>query len=234
MKISIRMSVPLLLILFLAVDVCYGLSPSEKRYIKGVELAIEGEFKKARRQFEKALEVDSFYIPAREGLKLIDDVIDRKIKKETAVHISRGALYAKKGMLDEALAEINEALNIDPNYASAYNDRGIVYIHKDQYARAVADYTRALEIDSGFALAYLNRGLTYSLKGQYEKAIADFSKAVEIDPGDALVYNERGITYYLKKEYEKSWEDVRKAQNLGYQVSPGFLENLRQASGRKQ
>ncbi len=234
MKISIRMCVPLFLILFLAVDVCYGLSPSEKRYIKGVELAIEGKFKKARRQFEKTLEVDNFYIPAREGLKLIDDVTDRKIKKETAVHLSRGALYAKKGMLDEAISETNKALNIDPNYASTYNDRGIAYIFKGQFDRAVADFNKALEIDPGFALAYLNRGLTYSNKGQYEKAVADFSKAIELKPGDALVYTNRGIAYYHKGEYDKAWEDVRKAQNLEYQVSPGFLKNLSEASGRQQ
>jgi len=39
--------------------------------------------------------------------------------------------------------------------------------------------------------------------------------------------------YYLSEEYDKSWRDIRKAQDLGYKVSPEFLEDLRKASGRE-
>jgi hypothetical protein len=35
------------------------------------------------------------------------------------------------------------------------------------------------------------------------------------------------------REYAKSW-DVRKIQDLGYQVDPNFLDDLRKASGRKK
>jgi len=47
-----------------------------------------------------------------------------------------------------------------------------------------------------------------------------------------MAYNGRGVAYYHKGEYDKAWEDVRKAQSFGYQVHPGFLEELREASGR--
>jgi tetratricopeptide (TPR) repeat protein len=75
--------------------------------------------------------------------------------------------------------------------------------------------------------------MTYEKKGQYDQAISDYNKALEIDPTDARVYCERGWTYYLKKEYDKSWKDINKAQELGYQIPPKYLDDLRKASGRQ-
>jgi tetratricopeptide (TPR) repeat protein len=80
---------------------------------------------------------------------------------------------------------------------------------------------------------YIDRGIAYGEKGQYDQAIADFNKALEIDPKSAGAYYNRGIAYYFKKEYDKSWKDINKAQDLGYKIPSKFLENLRNASGRK-
>ena len=50
----------------------------------------------------------------------------------------------------------------------------------------------------------------------------------------AKAYYNRAIACYYKGEYDKAWDDVHKAQNLGYQVHPGFLKLLREASGRER
>ena len=118
--------------------------------------------------------------------------------------------------------------------ATAYYNQGRAYGQKGQYDQAISDYNKAIEIDPKFATAYNNRGIAYRQKGQHDQAISDYNKALEINPRDAEAYNSRGVAYYFKKKYDKSWEDVKKAQNLGYQVSPKFLDDLRKASGRKK
>jgi len=50
----------------------------------------------------------------------------------------------------------------------------------------------------------------------------------------AKAYNDRAVGYCIKGEYDKAWEDVHKVQSLGYQVYPGFLKTLREASGREK
>jgi len=50
----------------------------------------------------------------------------------------------------------------------------------------------------------------------------------------AEAYYNRGIAYYSRKEYDKAWDDVYKAQGLGFQIHPGFLKLLREASGREK
>ncbi len=42
-------------------------SSAEKSYLKGLKYAVQGNFPKANRKFEKALKVDPFYEPA-EGI----------------------------------------------------------------------------------------------------------------------------------------------------------------------
>ncbi|MEK6658831.1 MAG: tetratricopeptide repeat protein, partial [Campylobacterota bacterium] len=64
------------------------------------------------------------------------------------------------------------------------------------------------------------------------QAIADFTKAIEINPNDSQVYNDRAVSYFFEKDYDKSWQDVYKAKELGKDVHPGFLKELKKASGR--
>jgi tetratricopeptide (TPR) repeat protein len=85
------------------------------------------------------------------------------------------------------------------------------------------------------AKSYNNRGIAYQKKRQYDKAISDYSKAIEINPRYADAYNNRGNAYGEGKgQHDKAWDDVKKAQDLGYQIHPGFLKALREASGRQR
>ena len=90
------------------------------------------------------------------------------------------------------------------------------------------------QTDLNDADAYYNRGVAYREKGQYDQAISDFNKALEINPRYAPVYFNRGVAYYHKGQYDKAWENVHKAQDLGFKIHPGFLKDLRKASGRQK
>jgi len=45
-------------------------------------------------------------------------------------------------------------------------------------------------------------------------------------PKDGFAYFGRGFTYYFKEEYDKCLSDMNKAQELGYPITPEFLEEL--------
>jgi len=234
MKALRRISLLALVISFLTIKLCYAENVAEQHWSKGVEYAAQGKFKEAEGEFEKALKVDPSYGPAKSVLKMIEDLIDQKIKTKTAVHLFRGISHRKKENWDESVAEFTKAIEIDPRYADAYNGRGLAYTMRAKFEQAISDYTKAIEIDPRFAEAYSNRGHAYNYQGQYNKAISDLNKALEINPGYAGAYNNRAIAYFLKREYDKAWDDVYEAQNLGYQVHPGFLKALRRASRRQR
>ena len=220
------------MIVLLTVALCYAQNLAGQNTAKGVDYAAQGMFKEANEEFERALKVDPLFGPAQRASKIMKDVSDQKIERQTAVYYFRGISYAIKGQYDQAISHYNQAIATNPRFASAYNSRGVAYVRSGgQYDQAISDFSKAIEVNPQFAKAYKDRGLAYYKKGQYDKAIADYGKALEINPRYADAYFNRAIAYYSKGEYEKAWGDVHKVQSFGLQVNPGFIDALRSVSG---
>lgn len=169
---------------------------------------------------------------------------------------AKGVDYAARGKFNEAKDEFEKALKIDPLFGPATRAlkviedvadqklesqtainyfRGIAHAIRGQHNQAIPYYNKAIEINPTFANAYFSRGVAYVQgRGQNDQAISDYNKAIDINPRFAKAILSRGVAYYSKGEYDKAWEDVHKAQSLGYQVHPGFLKALREASGRQR
>jgi tetratricopeptide (TPR) repeat protein len=84
--------------------------------------------------------------------------------------------------MELALDDYASAIELDPQYAKAYNNRGNAYASLGNLEQALADYDRALELDESLDLTYFNRGvINYQLQN-YEAAIADLEKYLELVP----------------------------------------------------
>jgi tetratricopeptide (TPR) repeat protein len=97
---------------------------------------------------------------------------------------------AKKGDWDATIHFSNRAIQIDPNYAKAFNQLGLAYYCKEQLEDAIKHYQRAIEIDSSYANAYNNLGYAYQKANQYPDAIRMFeaylSKGPETDEASEI------------------------------------------------
>ncbi len=107
----------------------------------------------------------------------------------------------------QAIAYLNEAIEIDSNIALAYLNRGSCYLNLKQPQQALADYNRAIEIDSNFALAYFNRGQLYYFADKWHKAIADFSKTIQLEPNNYRAYVERATVRSKLEDLQGAIED---------------------------
>ena len=59
---------------------------------------------------------------------------------------------------NSTIADCNEALRLDPQFAQAYTGRGIARIKLGELAAAVADFDEAIRLEPQFADAYVGRG----------------------------------------------------------------------------
>ena len=75
-----------------------------------------------------------------------------------AFYSNRAAAYHAKGDNDRAMADLSEAIRLDPKLAMARNNRGAAYNEQGDNDRAIADYNEAIRIDPKFAMAFNNRG----------------------------------------------------------------------------
>ena len=52
----------------------------------------------------------------------------------------------------EAIADYSIAIELNPNYAEAYNNRGLAKYNLKKYSEVIADLDKAIELDPNFAL----------------------------------------------------------------------------------
>jgi len=91
-------------------------------------------------------------------------------KNSAIAQHKRGLAYRNKGDFDRAIADLSEAIRLDPKYAEAYYGRGLAYGNKGDLDRAIADYSEAIRLDPKLAAAYNNRGNAYKNKGDFDRA----------------------------------------------------------------
>jgi tetratricopeptide (TPR) repeat protein len=79
-----------------------------------------------------------------------------------------------------AITDFTKAIELNPQYAEAYNFRALAYDGLGQTGHALDDYNRALELDPGLATAYYGRGLLHEEQGDTASAIADYRRFLEL------------------------------------------------------
>src|ERR1700730_18462880 len=95
------------------------------------------------------------------------------------------ALTGPRGDLGGALADLNEAIKLDPRHAGAFQNRGDVQGAKGEFDAAIADYSEAIRIEPRNIGGYRARGFANFYAAHYRAAGADLARAVADKPADA-------------------------------------------------
>jgi len=108
-------------------------------------------------------------------------------------HLNAGVNLQVEGRLEEAIAEYDEAIRLDPLLAQAYTNRGLAYDDLGQHQPAIQDFDEAIRLDPQLALAYASRAIAYTHMGDDTKVQQDVDRALELGTDDV----------YLKSEIER-------------------------------
>jgi len=133
------------------------------------------------------------WINARENILLTDDYapvdnllaplhLERRGLTEAQQHYNAGVKLASQGKLEEAIAEYNESIRLEPHLVPTYVDRGDAYANLGQFERAVQDYDEAIRLNPRYAQAYYSRSDAYISLGQMQRATQDYHEAIRLDP----------------------------------------------------
>ncbi|MDD3875683.1 MAG: tetratricopeptide repeat protein, partial [Bacteroidales bacterium] len=110
----------------------------------------------------------------------------------------------EKDSVNKALGDYSKAIEIDPNYADAYNNRGLVYTEMKNYDSALADFNNAIEANDHLHNAFNNRGKLLVEVEDYPAAILDFNKAIELNDKFTTAYLNKGIAHFYMNNIEKA------------------------------
>jgi tetratricopeptide (TPR) repeat protein len=122
---------------------------------------------------------------------------------------SLGALHR----FDEALAELNTALEIDPLSLIINTDLGQTLWWAGQYDRSIEQLQTTIEMDASFLLAHIHLGIAYTLKGDISKGIEQLQRALQIDD-DPLAVGALGYAYAISGDTEEAKKTLSQLYEL--------------------
>lgn len=99
--------------------------------------------------------------------------------KLAEINTQLGVEYMKEGQYETALKKIRKAIEVDPQYADAYNVLGLIYARLGENDKAEASFKKAVALAPRESSALNNYGQFLCKLGRSEEAQKMFAGAVE-------------------------------------------------------
>ncbi|VVB69880.1 Photosystem I assembly protein Ycf3 [uncultured archaeon] len=103
------------------------------------------------------------------------------LQKGHAFNISSDELNESELLID-AIRSYQNALKINPKYATAWKNIGMNFYALGKYNESLQAYDQAIALDSSYPLAWYNKGITLFKLSRYSEALQAFDKALQVFP----------------------------------------------------
>ena len=184
----------------------------------GINSMAEGDYDKAVKSFQKALDTSLGKIGAEE--------ID-------ICYYKAAAQFAKKDY-DGAIETYTSLIDYDKENANAYYLRGSVYLDTDKQDKAFKDYKNAVKYAGREYEIYEGIYENLTNKGETEEAKNYLKKALDIKPKDGTDYAEQGHVYYLLEDYTQAKSSLDRAIDKDDKTALLYLAEVYNATDQQE
>lgn len=110
-----------------------------------------------------------------------------------------------------ALADLGDAIGLDPSDTDLLYARGDIYYDQKKYDLADADYRKMIELEPGNVMAHMGLGRNAWDRKNYDEAERLFSYVIKLAPDYNSGYTFRGGVYMDLKKWPEAIDDLIKA-----------------------
>lgn len=122
--------------------------------------------------------------------------------------------YYEKGLYEEALAQIDLALNMDSTSLNNLAHRANIFYEMGNVKKAIEEWDHVLASEPEYAYGYYRRGWFKELAGDIDGAIEDLSMCTVLDPNYSYAWGTRGDIYNKVGKKELAEADFNKVIEL--------------------
>ncbi|HEY6990085.1 MAG TPA: winged helix-turn-helix domain-containing protein, partial [Bryobacteraceae bacterium] len=168
----------------------------------------EEDLKKAIGYFQQAIEKDSNYALAYDGLA------------DCWVPLGWYAYMPPSQTFPHAKAAVMKALALDDSLAETHTTLAFVTFYYDRdWANAEREFRRAIDLNPNYANGHHWYAEFLSLAGRHDEAIAESERARELDPLSNIINTWVGSRYFFARQYDRAIEQYGNAM----QMDPDFV-----------
>ncbi len=110
-------------------------------------------------------------------------------------YYQRGLYFYDEGEFDQALNDINRALEVDSMVAQYHYVKGNIYYDDKRFKEAFSSYQKSIELDEEHVNAILKLSQIELILKNYDLAIEMVNKALRLDPMNPVAYYLKGFIY---------------------------------------
>jgi len=118
--------------------------------------------------------------------------------------------YFELGEYDEALNNVNQAINMDSTDLSNIAKKANIYYEMGNAKAAISEWDKVLTLQPEYGFGYYRRGWFKELVGDMDGALEDLSMAIVLDPEDSYAYVSRGDVYLKQGKKDLAEADFQK------------------------
>jgi tetratricopeptide (TPR) repeat protein len=126
---------------------------------------------------------------------------------QSRVHNLLGQNYFRLGQAQQALANYDRAIELQPDFADAFGNRANVLSNLGRHEQALAGYDRALALRPGSHEDWTNRGAVLEDLDRFEEALASYDRAIALRSDFAGAHYNRGNTLRELSQIESAAAD---------------------------
>ncbi|XP_058047543.1 RNA polymerase II-associated protein 3 isoform X3 [Ahaetulla prasina] len=185
---------------------------------RGATRFVLRNFKGAKEDYEKVLELDPNNFEAKNELKKIEQALlskencqaeetdtfskveitedelkqleEEQLKQKAMAEKDLGNRYFKEGKYEIAIECYTRGIAADGTNALLPANRAMAYLKVQKYEEAEEDCTRAVLFDSSYSKAFARRGTARAALGKLKEAMQDFESVLKLEPGNKQAMNE--------------------------------------------
>jgi Flp pilus assembly protein TadD len=132
------------------------------------------------------------------------DAACREAPEDGAARAIRGSLLSDRGLLDEAEADLQDAVRLRPDLAEAHSALAILHERRRRPSDAEVEHRRAAELAPADARYLNNYGYALLLHGKAAAAVPLLMAAARLDPRSQRIRNNLGFAYARLADYPRA------------------------------
>ena len=160
---------------------------------------------------EQPAKIDTF-----KSKKTLDEMPGLEREQDLSIEelYDRGISYYDKGMIDKAIEEFKEVLELDPDDIETHYHLGNAYADKEMFDEAISIYKKVIEKNPEFIDAYLSLSTLYLDMDMVDEAISLCNQAISANPDDSFLCFHLGEAYVRNEQYEEAITAFNKAISI--------------------